>query len=84
MDDESGKLIICDIFEKKHIEKYELRFQEYFIIEKKEIITINVKHAMNLDRHRISKIIKSISDNGCITKLLKEFLASADGSKTHS
>ena len=56
--------------------------REYFHIEKKEVITINVKHAMYLDKQRITNIIKSISDNSCISKLLKEFFAHADGSRT--
>jgi hypothetical protein len=36
--------------------------KEYFFIEKKEIITINVKYAMNLDKQRIEKIVKSTSE----------------------
>lgn len=81
---QNGNFIVCDIFAKRNIEKIESKFKEYFYIEKKEVITINVKHAMNLDRQRIEKIIKSISGNTCITKLLRGFFASADGSRTYN
>lgn len=54
--DENGSFVIADIFDKKDTDRLESIFKEYFIIEKKEIITINVKHAMNLDKTRIDKI----------------------------
>ena len=49
----------------------------------KEIITINVKHAMNLDKPRIEKIVTSISDNQLVRRITRNFLASAEGSKTY-
>jgi hypothetical protein len=35
----------------------EKELSDYFTIEKREIITINVKHAMELDKDRIDKVI---------------------------
>ncbi len=50
--------MIADIFEKKDVEKMEaLMINEHYFIEKKEVLTINVKHAMNLDKPRIEKLV---------------------------
>lgn len=57
MSEPTGNVVIADIFERKDVEKYEEKFKEYFSIEKKEVITFNVKHAMNLDTPRIEKIV---------------------------
>ena len=58
--------------------------KEYFTIEKKEIITFNVNHAMNLDKPRIEKIVKSTTEFEFGRKILRNFLASAEGSKTYN
>jgi hypothetical protein len=79
----SGSFVIADIFNKKDIDNIESKFRDYFAIEKKEVITINVKHAMNLDKPRIEKIIHSLSGSICMRKLLKAFFASTEGSKTY-
>jgi hypothetical protein len=57
LDDTNGSIVIADIFEKRDIERMESMFKDHFVLEKKEIITINVKHAMNLDKPRIEKIV---------------------------
>lgn len=55
---EKGQLVIADVFEKSTLEKVENRFAELgFAISKKEVITFNVKHAMQLDKPRIEKMI---------------------------
>ena len=54
--------MIADIFDNKDIDRTEAAFKEHgFTIHKKEIITFNVKHAMQLDKPRVEKIIASIS-----------------------
>lgn len=63
MQEPNGNLIVADIFEKKDIEKYEQKFKEYFNIEKKEVITFNVKHAMDLDKQRVEKIVNQVSNS---------------------
>ena len=49
--------MVADIFDEKDIMRTESIMNEYFSIEKKEIITINVRHAMNLDKERVENII---------------------------
>ena len=84
--EEGGSFILADIFEKKETEqtRLEAMMKEYFTIEKKEIITINVKHAMNLDKPRIEKIVNSTTEFEFGRKILRNFLASADGSQTYN
>ena len=56
---EGSSLIIADAFEKTDIELIEAKFtkEHDFAIHKKEVITFNVKHAMQLDKPRIEKLI---------------------------
>lgn len=49
IDEQSGMFVIADIFYKKDIKKLEKMFKKHFNIDKKEILTCNVKHAMTLD-----------------------------------
>ena len=39
---------------------------------------------MTLDRHRVENITKSLSDRVCIRKFLREFFASANGSRSYN
>jgi hypothetical protein len=52
-----------------------------FTINKKEIITFNVKHAMQLDKPRVEKLIASISTNQVFRRFLRNFFSSAEGSR---
>lgn len=56
---EDGSLVIADAFDKKDTEKIEAKFTKDhgLTIQKKEVITFNVKHAMQLDKPRIEKMI---------------------------
>lgn len=49
--------VIADVFEKSEIETIEAKFSSIFTIQKKEVITFNVKHAMQLDKPRVEKMI---------------------------
>lgn len=44
--EESGQFVIAEAFLKNEREIIEAKFKEYFDIQKKEIITFNVKHAI--------------------------------------
>lgn len=45
-----GYFVLCDMFNKEELPELEELLQKYFIIDKKEVITVNVKHAMSLDK----------------------------------
>jgi len=63
----NGNFVIADIFEKREIKSIEKIIKHFFVIEKKEIITINVKHSMSLDKPRIEKLVnKYCADNKII------------------
>ncbi|CDW89709.1 UNKNOWN [Stylonychia lemnae] len=80
----NGNFVIVDIFEKKEVKNIEKIMKHFFMIEKREIITINVKHAMNLDKPRVEKMIsKFITDNEIAKQVMRNILASAEGSKTY-
>lgn len=55
--------MVADLFDEKQIPRVESIMNEYFQIEKKELITINVRHAMNLDKERVENIVKSRSNS---------------------
>ena len=75
--------MIADIFDKNEIEMIEANFSDQgFKIHKKEVITFNVKHAMQLDKPRVEKYIGLISTNHIVKRFLRNFFASADESKT--
>lgn len=58
-----GTFVIADTFYKSDIDKIEDKFtkEHGFYIHKKEVITFNVRHAMQLDKPRVEKMIQSIS-----------------------
>jgi hypothetical protein len=81
---ESSSIVIADVFAKSEIEGYEKTFgSSGFKIQKKEVITFNVKHAMQLDKPRVEKYINLISMNPVIKMFLRNFFASAEESKTY-
>ncbi|CDW84341.1 UNKNOWN [Stylonychia lemnae] len=82
LDRENGSFVIADIFEKKDIERTETLFKEFFEIEKKEVITINVKHSINLDKPRAERLLQMISENKYVRKIMANFLGLAEESKT--
>ena len=78
----TGEFVIGDIFDKSQIPELESLFLGHgFTINKKEIITFNVKHAMQLDKPRVEKLIASISTNLVLRRFLRNFFSSAEGSR---
>ena len=78
----TGEFVIGDIFDKSQIPELESLFLTHgFNINKKEIITFNVKHALQLDKPRVEKLISSISTNLVLRRFLRNFFSSAEGSK---
>ena len=69
---------MADYFEKRIVEKVETQLKEYFEIEKKDIITFNVKHAMRLDKDRIDKLVERISKRKISQKVLRNMFAQAN------
>jgi hypothetical protein len=59
---ESAYFVVADLFDERQIPRVESIMNEYFQIEKKEIITINAKHAMLLDKERVENIVRSTSN----------------------
>jgi hypothetical protein len=50
----NSSLVIADIFHKQSLLSLEKIFSDHkFVMHKKEVITFNVKHALNLDRARV-------------------------------
>jgi hypothetical protein len=83
LDDPNGTFIVADIFDKKQVDSMESLFQEYFIIEKKEVITFNVKHAIILGHDRTDKIVSSLSHGyNFLERFFQGFFVSKDTSKT--
>ncbi|TNV81521.1 hypothetical protein FGO68_gene5157 [Halteria grandinella] len=82
---DNGQIVIVDSFDKCDIERIEANFQKdkKLIIQKKEVITFNVKHAMQLDKTRAEKLIQRITGNKVVTRILRNFLASGEESKTY-
>ena len=80
----SSSLVIADIFEKQDIEKIERSFINHgYSLHKKEVITFNVKHAMQLDKPRVEKIISNITSNEFLKRFLRNYFGSAEQSKTY-
>ncbi len=73
--------MIADAFEKSEIQSMEQTFKDKgFLIHKKEVLNFNIKHAMQLDKPRVSKLIASMTSNKVIQMFLKNFFALADES----
>ena len=62
-DGSAASLVIADSFEKSEVSKLENSFtmDHNFVISKKEVITFNVKHSMQLDKPRIEKMISNMA-----------------------
>ena len=84
MNKNMGSFIIADIFNKKEVKETEILLRKYFHIEKKEIITVNVKYAMQLDMPRIDKLIKDLHQFQIFNKILNEVFSQAYTSKTYN
>lgn len=87
MMNEGGSLVIADTFEKSDLEKVETKFalDHEFFIHKKEVITFNVRHAMQLDKPKIEKLIQRIPGatmNKVVHRIFRNFLSSGEQSKT--
>ncbi len=84
LDDKSGSsFVIADSFEKSDIAEIEKKFTQdnEFIISKKEVITFNVKHAMQLDKPRVEKMISHTTlanANQVVHRIFRNFLASGE------
>lgn len=74
--------VIADVFDKTETETIEAKFSSIFTIQKKEVITFNVKHAMQLDKPRVEKMIGQLSGNQVVTRILRNLLSSGEQSKT--
>ncbi len=83
---DGGSIVFTDAFEKVDISTLEEKFaQSEFAINKKEVITFNVRHAMQLDKTRIEKLISHLPGatyNKVINRIFRNFLGSAEQSKT--
>lgn len=80
---EGSSLVIADTFEKKDLQWIEDKFTQdhEFFIHKKEVITFNVKHAMQLDKGRIEKLIQRIPGatmNKVVHRIFRNFLSSGE------
>ena len=56
----NASLVIADSFDKSEVAAIESKLatiENGFVISKKEVITFNVKHSMQLDKPRIEKMI---------------------------
>lgn len=58
-----ASFVIADSFEKGEVSRIESKFtaENNFVISKKEVITFNVKHSMQLDKPRIEKMISNLA-----------------------
>lgn len=76
--------MIADAFERTDIERIETGFADAgFLVQKKEVITFMVKHAMQLDKSRVEKMISQISSNQVVVRVLRNFLGSGESSKAY-
>ncbi len=87
-DGSAASLVIADSFDKQEVERLESRFtaDHNFVISKKEVITFNVKHSMQLDKPRIEKMISQLAIanmNKVVHRIFRNFLASGEQSKTY-
>jgi hypothetical protein len=80
---EGGSIVIVDAFDKADIERVEAGFTKdtELQIQKKEVITFGVKHAMQLDKPRVERLIQKLTSNKVVTRILRNFLASGEESK---
>lgn len=83
-DNPSASFVIADSFDKNEIANIESKFsseENGFVISKKEVITFNVKHSMQLDKPRIEKMISHMilaTANQVVHRIFRNFLASGE------
>lgn len=49
LEEPDGTFVIADIFDNREMEYAENCFKKYFFLQKKQIITPNIKHSMTFD-----------------------------------
>ncbi len=83
-DNPSASFVIADSFYKNEVANIESKFiseENGFVISKKEVITFNVKHSMQLDKPRIEKMISHMilaTANQVVHRIFRNFLASGE------
>lgn len=88
-DNPAASFVIADSFDKSEVASIESRLaceDNGFVISKKEVITFNVKHSMQLDKPRIEKMISHMflaTANQVVHRVFRNFLASGESSKTY-
>ena len=88
-DNPTASFVIADSFDKTEIANNERKLsseENGFVISKKEVITFNVKHSMQLDKPRIEKMISHMflaTANQVVHRVFRNFLASGEQSKTY-
>ncbi len=83
-DNPSASIVIADSFYKNEVANIESKFiseENGLVISKKEVITFNVKHSMQLDKPRIEKMISHMilaTTNQVVHRIFRNFLASGE------
>ena len=74
--------MIADAIPTKQLGYTEFLFKRHFDIECKEVITVNVKHALSLDQSRLEKLAKkaSYNNNILLEKIMSPFFVLLDSS----
>ena len=70
-----SSLVIADLFPKQSLASLEKIFvDQKFVMHKKEVITFNVKHALNLDRPRVQKLLlTNFPNNPVVQRIMRNF-----------
>ena len=70
-----SSLVITDLFPKAALPSLERLFSSaHFSVHKKEVITFNVKHALNLDKPRVSKLLSNnFPGNVLVQRIMRNF-----------
>ena len=83
-DNPNASFVIADSFDKNEVANIESRLasqENGFVISKKEVITFNVKHSMQLDKPRIEKMISHMilaTANQVVHRVFRNFMASGE------
>lgn len=83
-DNPTASFVIADSFDKNEIANIEKKLSaddNGFVISKKEVITFNVKHSMQLDKPRIEKMISHMilaTANQVVHRVFRNFMASGE------
>ena len=80
----NASFVIADSFDKSEVAAIESKLasiENGFVISKKEVITFNVKHSMQLDKPRIEKMISHMilaTANQVVHRVFRNFMASGE------